>query len=365
MPILRAYRATEDETPDGPLVFTAATGGMKGDGIDLAGIPWDFSRAVVGDDGAARYPFLWVHDLAGRNLPLGVADVLTADDELPLKVAVRFDPDDEFARKVEAKYRSPVGGLAAVSIQWEDVDAKGQPASRDGKAAAHRLMEVSAVPVGMDPEALIDGARAALRSLLADDTGADATALETADTAASGDAGDAPADDGDNARDGGDAEAQTLEDLAAGMVAVFEPERWADDADPERRARYNALLPGYRRAGWTAPEFIPMADLWPMDRETWRGLFLAGELARVGAELSNKNLSELRDIAAGLRDAGKRLDAMITRVTGGGKGAGSDEPAKGEGRAAGADPEPARDDWTIDDLAAAFRRVMHKETNNE
>ena len=170
MPFLRLHRQPDDGAADAaaPLLFTAATAGTKADGVNLADLPWDFSRGVKGGAGP-RYPFLWVHDLAGDRLPLGVADVATAADELPLRIGVLFDPDDEFAQRVEAKYRSPVGGLEAVSVSWDDVDGDGLPTRTSGKkAVAHQLLEVSAVPVGLDPKALQEGERVAMRALLAD-----------------------------------------------------------------------------------------------------------------------------------------------------------------------------------------------------
>lgn len=167
MPYMRLHRAPDaaDAAPGSPIIFTAATAGRKADGLDLSGLPWDFSRGV-GDD-AKRYPFLWVHDLGGDNLPLGIAEVISEPDALPLRVAVTCDPEDEFAQRVERKYRSPVGGLSAVSISWDDMDADGMPARMSGKkAVAHQLLEVSAVPVPLDAGALKDDAkRAALRAL--------------------------------------------------------------------------------------------------------------------------------------------------------------------------------------------------------
>jgi len=342
MPILRALREPDAEATEAgkgaPMTFVAATGGMKGDGVDLAGLPWDFSRAVGGEGGeAVQYPFLWVHDLAGRNLPLGVAEVLTGADELPLRVAVRFDPDDDFAVKVERKYRSPTGGLAAVSIQWEDVDANGQPAARAGKKpAAHQLWEVSAVPVGMDPEALLDGSRAALRALRGDidlllgdvtETATETTETVDVDLTIEVEVDATPDTDNDTAED-------HAERTAAAMVEQYETWRWADDADTERRKAYNALLPAYRRLGWTAPEFVPVDELWALDDRTWRGLFLAGELQRVGAELSNKNMTELRELHATITEAAKRLGSMITRVSSAGADKTTDKEAEPEGRAA-------------------------------
>jgi len=151
---------------NGPLTFIGATGGKKADGIDLGdGLPWDFSRGVGGGAGP-RFPFLWVHDLIGKNLPLGVADVLTKPEDVPLRVAVTFDPEDQLAMRVRAKYLSPVGGLLGVSISWDTVGDDGVPVRATGKrAVARQLLEVSAVPVGMDPGALLESHADAIRNL--------------------------------------------------------------------------------------------------------------------------------------------------------------------------------------------------------
>lgn len=358
MPILRAIKEADDgeavEAGQGvPLMFTAATAGRKPDGLNLDGLPWDFSRAVTAPDGAMQYPFLWVHDIMGNRAPLGVANIVPGDKPLPLRVAVTFDPGDPFAVDIERKYRSPVGGLSAVSIQWDDMDADGMPArATKSKPVAHQLWEVSAVPVGMDPDALRDGARMAARALY-DDIGAmlDGRTVAT-ETDTEPDTGPVADIDVTIEVDGApEAEAEDQETrLAAAMVAVFRAGAWSDEADAERRAAYNGLLPAYRRAGWTAPEFLPLADLRALDEDTWRGLFMSGELQRAGAEFSSKNVAELREIDAALRDASRRLGALITRAT-----VKAETPATaGEGR--GGDSEH--------DLMAAMGRLLSGGNSN-
>ena len=83
----------------------------------------------------------------------------------------------------------------------------------------------------------------------------------------------AAADDDDTAED-----EDTGDDLAAEMVAVFDPE--SDDSDAVRGRRYRALLPAYRRMGWTAPELLPAGELSALDGDVWRGMFVSGELER-------------------------------------------------------------------------------------
>lgn len=235
MPYLRLHRAdaAAGGQPGDPILFTAATAGMKGDGVDLADLPWDFSRGRV-DAGASgpRVPFLWVHNMRGDYLPLGVTEVRSAEGELPLKIAVYFDSaEDEMAARVERKYRSAVGGLDAVSVSWDDVDASGVPARASGKKpVAHQLLEVSAVPVGMDPGALQEGTRLGLRALQAD---IEAALGEDAPLTA-----------------GGGASKRTRK---GGTVSTRPPQRallgsWEDDSDE--------ILEAIRDSGWFGSSYI-------------------------------------------------------------------------------------------------------------
>jgi hypothetical protein len=317
MPFIRLHRIVgDDDAPDGPLHFVAATGGQKADGIDLADLPWDFSRGVPSGDGnGKRFPFLWVHDLAGENLPLGVADVVTADDELPMRVRVSLDPDDEFAQRVARKYRSPVGGLEAVSVSWDDVDDAGVSVRATGKKpTAHQLLEVSAVPVGLDPLALQEGERVAFRALAAevarmlDDDRDSASAVDDIAECAM---------DGDNTEraepdEGGWA------DVAAGMVEALT--RAPEDTDAARHRSYKRLLPAYRFLGKTPPEWIDGDELRALDDANWRALFLSGELdaievdQRAGAELSGRNIQELSAAAEAIQTGLDRIVTLLERV---------------------------------------------------
>jgi len=53
---IRLYRLDAEPSADGePILFVAATAGLKGDRLDLgSGIPWDVSRGI--EDGAIRSP---------------------------------------------------------------------------------------------------------------------------------------------------------------------------------------------------------------------------------------------------------------------------------------------------------------------
>lgn len=303
-----------------PIYFTAATAGVKSDGYDLGRLPWDFSRARAGDNGP-RFPFLFVHDMTKPSI--GVVEVLTAPDVQPTRIAAYFDPDDPDAVALERKYRSKLGGMDAVSVQWMTVDKAGNMVRNEREAAANQLMEISACAVGLDGDALQDGARGlflqrqavALRSL----------ARELDAVMSSADIDDAPADGGDVADDaatpaveadssavGGEADAEadgaqdapvaTLDDNAfpetperawAAMVRAFDRQDGA--SDDVRRKRYNRAEAAYRKLGMVAPEWLGGDELRALDDAAWRGLWLEGEIvaARAGAVLSRRNLARL------------------------------------------------------------------------
>jgi len=316
-----------------PIYFTAATAGVKSDGYDLGALPWDFSRALGGGEGP-RFPLMFAHDLSRASL--GVVEVLTPPDEQPTRIAAYFDPDDPEAVAIERKYRSPLGGMNAVSVQWMTVDKAGKPARAERDAAANQLMEISACAVGLDGDALQDGARAlalarhaaALRSMAreidaalddddADDLDVTVETTITIDTVVSAEAidvnvsaaddkanesadageGDPEADAGRAAPsaglDDGDAYPETVERAWAAMVRALDRASDADDA--ERRRQYNRAESAYRRLGMVAPEWIGGDELRAMDDETWRGIWLEGEIAtaRAGAVLSRRNIARL------------------------------------------------------------------------
>jgi len=215
-----------------PVWFRASTEGVKRDGLDLKVKDWDL-------DSWREYPVvLFGHDYMGRNLPIGLGEAKIDGKEL--HIGVRYDPDDEFAMRVRNK---ALKGMIAGSVGWEDI-------TRDGDTK-HSLMEFSMVPVGADPQALPLRQAAALRSL--------ADALDRLDT--------------------DDLHPATVEpdwrEVAAAMVAVLTPS--GDDTDENRMERYKALLPKYRRLGYTPPEFLDGATLSALGPAERRGLFLADE----------------------------------------------------------------------------------------
>ena len=353
MPILRFVR---DKSPDShvitagrgePIPFVAVTGGLKGDGINTADLPWNFGRGELRDNGWSRFPLLWVHDFGGQRLPLGVTDVRMRNDGTTIEANAIFDPEDAFAVEVERKYLSDVGGLRGFSASWDDIGADGVPVrGTGGRPVAHELLEVSAVPVGLDPLAVKGGrglpqSLARLRAMI--DALEESEAADAEPTTADGaEAVDAITDtdsetececDGGccDATDDGDAEDEdALADLAAGMVDVFDPA--SDDSDAVRGRRYRALLPGYRRAGWTPPELLPVDELRALDSDVWAGLFVSGELerleraARVGKELSSANLAGLKDAIDRIDEGVTSIRALVKRVEAGAERAAVDAP---------------------------------------
>lgn len=342
----RLYRADDKAAdagePGTPITFTAATLGTKRDGLDLAGLPWALGNY------RANPVVLYSHDYSGRP-PIGRAEVTEADGVLTASIV--FDQGDAFARDIERKYRD--GYMSAVSIGWDDTDAKGVPARASGsKPAAHELLDISAVNVPGDPQALIARQAAAMRAYVAeleagaseDVTTADVTTVTEADVTADVELTDEILDaiaervaermaaDDDNA---GDVEGEDGGGIAARMVAIMDPS--ANDPDAERKRKYNALKPAYARLGWTMPEWVDVAELRIMDDDVWRGLFVSGELARAGKELSAANMTELAESIAAIEAGTKRLRSLVDRVAG--KGAG--EPKAGEAeRAFDTDDDP-------------------------
>lgn len=135
-------------TESGPLRFVAATEGAKGDGINLR---MDGARL---DRFRSSPVVLWGHDYS--SVPIGRADVQVTGNRLMADIT--FDQSDEFARKIDKKYRD--GFLNAVSIGFDFSRIE-----RDGTVEDWQLLEISAVPVPMDPDALLARQRTALRSL--------------------------------------------------------------------------------------------------------------------------------------------------------------------------------------------------------
>ena len=147
--VLRADNDDEqgDDTAGKPLTIVAATEGRKGDGLNLTMAGAELGRFEAN-------PVLgYGHSYWGRDgLPIGRSDKTWIDGEA-LKMDLLFDQEDEFARKVERKYRG--GYMNAFSIGfdvWNIAD--------DGTPEGWELFEVSAVPLPMDPNAIVESGRA-------------------------------------------------------------------------------------------------------------------------------------------------------------------------------------------------------------
>jgi hypothetical protein len=142
---LRAIR--QGSAAAGPLTFVASTPGVKRDGKDL-----DPQRWLL-DNYRQNPVVLWSHSYGGQHLPIGRADVAVRGEKLTAKII--FDSEDPFAREIERKYRQ--GFLNAVSVGWDDVKRNG--------TVYYDLLDISAVPVPGDPDALMMRERAGLRNL--------------------------------------------------------------------------------------------------------------------------------------------------------------------------------------------------------
>lgn len=363
---MRLMRAASEETPDSALVFMASTPGTKRDGLDTAALPWRV------DNYRLNPVVTWSHDFAGRRLPIGRGDVEVLNTPAGefVRAAITFDSADPFAAEVERKYRE--GFLHAVSVSWDDVGADGVPVRSGERAAYHELLEIAAVPVPGDPLALQEKRGTLLRGMARDlidalesaDDDAEPTTADDANALADvslpegdlapriapqdgcyfsekggcecegecqhPDQRQPPGERSDNAADAADDAAEDEDagdDLAAEMVAVFDPE--SDESDAVRGRRYRALLPGYRRMGWTAPELLPADELAALDGDVWRGMFVSGELERlerVGKEISAANLAGLKDALAQLESGVGALKTMVKRVDSGTERAADDGP---------------------------------------
>lgn len=277
---LRAYceRAADgavESAPGTPIRFTASSEGIKRDGLNLI-----ISGARL--DNYRRNPVVtWAHDMMGNRLPIGRAEVTIDPGGKSMDTDITFDQGDEFARQVERKYRE--GFLHAVSVNWTTLEMNGRDVTD------WELLEIAAVPVPGDPDALMQRQYEAMREM-----------VEAKETGSS--SGEDP-----------------WRDLATEMVSLYLP--GSDDPDEARERRYRALLPKYRRMGKTAPEFVSTEELAALSADEIRGLFLEGEEAfypveveqRSGAVLSRRNMDDLRQaltlIESVIQRAQKEIEA--------------------------------------------------------
>ncbi|WP_406262556.1 hypothetical protein OIA45_39725 [Streptomyces chartreusis] len=148
---------TGDDTAGKPLTIVAATEGRKGDGLSLTMKGAELGRFE------ANPVFGYGHSYWGRDgLPIGRADKTWIDGD-QLKMDLVFDQDDDFARKVERKYRKKIMNAFSIGFDVWNIDDAGVPEGWE-------LFEVSAVPLPMDPNAIVESGRgdqlALVRSLL-------------------------------------------------------------------------------------------------------------------------------------------------------------------------------------------------------
>ncbi len=310
---LRMYLVPPEEQAEAavvgsPIRFVIATEGIKRDGLNL-------KVAGARVDNYLRNPIVtWVHDFMGQRLPIGRANLILGPNQIDAEIV--FDQLDEFARMVESKYRR--GYLNAVSVSWNPLRMEGR------NVEEWEFLELAAVPVPGDPEALIKRQYEALGELLGDEEGAQ---------------GASGSEDG-------------WAELAAEMVGVFLP--GSDEDKASREGRYRALLPRYRRMGKVAPEFLSDEDLRGLGSEVLRGHFLEGEWEMVypgrpqgdaptgerkGAMLSTRNLDDLRqavELLQGVLERAKKEkpDAVGNDQHGGSNG---DDPDEDPHRADGAE----------------------------
>jgi hypothetical protein len=95
---------------------------------------------------------LYAHDYSGNTLPIGTGAPGFEGRNMVMSVA--FDVDDEFAMKVRAK---TIKGMMGASVGWEQV-------LRDGKPK-NELLEMSIVPIPLDPAALPQRTQRAMADL--------------------------------------------------------------------------------------------------------------------------------------------------------------------------------------------------------
>lgn len=126
-----------------PLRFIASTEGVKRDGLDLRVEDWDLGNYQ-------RNPVVtWAHDIVGHRLPIGRANAAVDLGARQLMADITFDQGDPFAVDVERKYRT--GFLHSVSVNWNPVVRGGQK--------RNELLEIAAVPVPGDPDAVVQRLR--------------------------------------------------------------------------------------------------------------------------------------------------------------------------------------------------------------
>lgn len=338
---LRALAEGIEEETEGPIRFVASTEDMARDGLIIEAQGWQL------EDYRLNPVVLWAHDYWGERLPLGRAEVEIVEGRLIAEVV--FDQADDFARQVEGKYRR--GFLNAVSVGWNTLERS------EERVTKAELLDISAVPVPADPNALMERQRVGLRSLRRDL----ATVLGEIERGAHPPHTTAKAPE-DTAWDGSEEVGK-----AEGEAQLWRMHAWRDDGvDPElkrayklphhlaagevvwrgvaaamarllqagtqipesdRRGVYNHLARHYKQFDKEAPEFRMVEELAAMTPELLRGLFLEGE-AEIWPELFGEIRVEMRHLAE-LKTAYETLGAVIAEVEEGEEGE-EDPPEDGQ-----------------------------------
>jgi len=143
---------------------------------------------------------------------------------------------------------------------------------RANKVTEAELLDISAVPVPGDPDALMEREYRALKEVI--------EPQRSAEYSGHGEHGE---EDLDITLEGLDAEGGWRE-CAAEMVDVFVLA--PDEADEARLQRYQRLLPKYRRLGKVPPEFRSAEELAGLGPEEIRGLFFHGKAICWGGSAS-------------------------------------------------------------------------------
>jgi hypothetical protein len=326
---LRAYyERAEQPAPDGLMRFIASTEGVARDGMIIEAAGWQL-------DNFKRNPvFLFSHDYFSRP-PIGrVINVEAKGTQL--LADVEFDPGDEFAQSIKRKYEG--GFLSAVSVGFDPLEI--QPAGNGSppRILKSDLLDISAVMVPADPDALKERQKRGYAALiddltkaLGDDDGkpdnrgaipphSTPKAAEDTTWHIAGEVSACATDEASLRRmhawvdAEGDADAKQSYKLphhnadgqvvwrgvAAAMARLLQAGTQIPDS--ERRGTYNHLARHYEQFDKEPPEFRSNADLAALTHVELRGLFLEGEPdlfpdlfmeQRAGAVLSKRNADDL------------------------------------------------------------------------
>lgn len=132
--------------PGGPHRFLLSSPGTKRDGLDLGPLPFllqNFNKNPVG---------LMAHDYGSLPVARGEIEKVQTSRGESLIVTAWLDVDDPLGRLIDHKIRNNF--LHAVSLGWDDVDARGIPVRVSGqRAVGHDVLEFSFVAVPGDADA--------------------------------------------------------------------------------------------------------------------------------------------------------------------------------------------------------------------